>query len=268
MSFILEALKKSEQQRQEHNVSQQKKVRNRTLSLTSSRSARQSYWLLAALLPLLLLGGGWWLYNEMNPTLEPIPELSLEKSTRSETSLPKEPDPAVANPAPETNDLQQPAVAAKAAPVLAAEAAPVPSIYVSTPAVPARRTSTKEQGLAVEGRRVDVAAPKELMNADEPVATVEVKQSQPVDNLALGSGTAQLPRYAELSRDMRERMFPLAMSMHFYNSEPNRRLVRINGQLLREGDWVNRDLELVEITPNGVILDFLGTAFELPASNR
>jgi general secretion pathway protein B len=63
-------------------------------------------------------------------------------------------------------------------------------------------------------------------------------------------------------------MSPLAMSMHFYNSEPNRRLVRINDQLLREGDWVSRDLELVEIAPNGVILDFLGTSFELPASKR
>jgi hypothetical protein len=56
--------------------------------------------------------------------------------------------------------------------------------------------------------------------------------------------------------------------MHFYNSEPNRRLVRINDQLLREGDWVSRDLELVEITQNGVVLDFLGTAFELRGSKR
>ncbi|MBE0577654.1 MAG: general secretion pathway protein GspB [Desulfuromonadales bacterium] len=261
MSFILEALKKSEQQRQEQNVPLQKKVRNRTLSLTSSRSGHQSYWLLALLLPVLLLGGGWWLYLEINPTLEPIPELSLEKSARSETSLPKEPEPAVANAAPvENDDMQQP--------VLAAEAAPVPSIYVSAPAVPARRTSTREQELAIEGRRVDVAAATEMMNADEPVATTIIEQSQPVDNLALESGTLQMPRYSDLSRDMRERMSPLAMSMHFYNSEPNRRLVRINDQLLREGDWVSRDLELVEITPSGVILDFLGTTFELLGSKR
>jgi general secretion pathway protein B len=264
MSFILEALKKSEQQRQEQNVPRQKKVRNRTLSLTSSRSARRSYWLLALLLPVLLIGGGWWLYNETNPT----PELSLEKSARSETSLPKEPEPAVANPAPATSDLQQPAVAAKAAPVLAAEAAPVPSIYVSVPAVPARSPSTKEQGLAAEGRRIDISATTKMMTADEPDATIVIEQSQSVVNLAMEPETAQLPRYADLSLDLRERMSPLAMSMHFYNSEPNRRLVRINDQLLREGDWVSRDLELVEITQNGVVLDFLGTAFELRGSKR
>jgi hypothetical protein len=268
MSFILEALKKSEQQRQEQNEPQQKKVRNRTLTLTLSRSSQRSYWLLAALLTLLLLGGGWWLYKETNPTLEPLSELSLEKSARSETSLPKEPEPAVTNPVPVTNDLQQPTVATKAAPVLAAEAAPVPSIYVSVPVVPVRSPSTKEQKLAVERRQADVAAAEEMLKADEPVATVLIEQSQPVDNLAQESGTVLLPRYAGLSLDLRERMSPLAMSMHFYNSEPNRRLVRINGQLLREGDWVNRDLELVEIAPNGVILDFLGTAFELPASKR
>ncbi len=266
MSFILEALKKSEQQRQEQNVPQQKKVRNRTLALPSSRSARRSYWLLAALLPLLLLGGGWWIYNEMNPTLEPIPGLSLEKSARSETSLLKEPEPAVANPVQVANDLHHPIVAAKE-PVLAAEAAPVPSIYVSAPPVPARSPSTQQQRLTVERRQADVAADAE-MNADEAVATVVFDQSQPVDNLAQDSGTTQLPRYSDLSRDLRERMSPLAMSMHFYNSEPNRRLVRINDQLLREGDWVSRDLELVEITPSGVILDFLGTSFELLGSKR
>jgi hypothetical protein len=44
--------------------------------------------------------------------------------------------------------------------------------------------------------------------------------------------------------------------------------VRINDRLLREGDWVGRDMELVEITPTGVILDFLGKSFELLGSNR
>jgi hypothetical protein len=44
--------------------------------------------------------------------------------------------------------------------------------------------------------------------------------------------------------------------------------VRINDRLMREGDWVRSELELVEITPNGVILDYMGQFFELHGTGR
>jgi general secretion pathway protein B len=71
--------------------------------------------------------------------------------------------------------------------------------------------------------------------------------------------SADLPLYTELSRGLRERMPQLEMSLHFYTDEPQRRLTRINNRILREGDWVNQDVQLVEITPTGAVLDYLGT---------
>ena len=58
------------------------------------------------------------------------------------------------------------------------------------------------------------------------------------------------------------------MSMHFYNKGPHRRLVRINDLLLQEGHWVDRDLQLVEITATGATLDFLGKPFEMRIARR
>jgi hypothetical protein len=56
--------------------------------------------------------------------------------------------------------------------------------------------------------------------------------------------------------------------MHFYAKDPDRRLVRISGRLLHQGDWLSDDLQLVEITPNGVALDYLGESFVMIRSSR
>ncbi len=249
MSFILEALKKSEQQRQEKNASEQK-VRKRTLSLTSSQPGRNYYWLLAALLPLVLLCG-WWLYSETNSTRKRLAEQSLATSAPL-VSQSKEAESPVILPATLASATQQP---------VAAEPAPVPSIYISPPVVPAKTKSVKDYELAAESRRLDAVAATEIITIDKPVATVVIEQSQP-------QASDGLPLYTDLSRELRDRMPALVMSMHFYNREPNRRLVRINDRLLHEGDLVSQNLELVEITPTGVILDFLGKAFKLPGSHR
>ncbi|MGK2907704.1 MAG: general secretion pathway protein GspB [Desulfuromonadales bacterium] len=260
MSFILEALKKSEQQRQEKHVSQQK-VRNRTLSLTSSQSGRRPYWLLAGCVSLVLLGG-WWFYSNQEATLEQPLELSPAASAPPASSPPQEAEPLVMTaPVPLDSPLPQP--------VAVAESAPVPSMYVSPPPAPARAAAAKRHNPAVQPQRDD-DTPMKTLNTEELVETVDMAQPQPqaIDTRALESRARQMLFYSELPGEMRDRMPPLSMSMHFYNYDPNRRLVRINDLLLREGDRLSRDLELVEITPNGVTLDFLGTAFELPGSKR
>ena len=61
MSFILEALKKSGQQRQK-NAASPKQVGARRLSLTPHHSPHRPYWLLVTVLLLFILGG-WWHFN-------------------------------------------------------------------------------------------------------------------------------------------------------------------------------------------------------------
>ena len=79
--------------------------------------------------------------------------------------------------------------------------------------------------------------------------------------------SSTLPLFKDLSTELRGRMPRLDMSMHFYTPASERRLVRINNRLLREGDWVSGEVEIVEITPTGVILDFLGKNFKLRNEN-
>jgi len=259
MSFILEALKKSEQQRQEQNASPQQ-LRKRTLSLQARRSERRLLpWLVAGLVPLVLLGG-WWFYRATGPLPVPTPEVPKTASIPAATSPVKEPEPAVTTPAPLESTPPQPAAAA--------EPAPVPSVYVAAPPVKAKVAVEQRHEPAEQPQRIDALPVTEVTKTDEPVAaTVEATAAQSIDPPP-EARAGQMPRYSDLSSGLRQRMPALAMSMHFYNNDPDRRLVRINDRLLREGDWVGSDLELVEITPTGVILDFLGKTFELPGSNR
>lgn len=224
MSFILDALKKSEQQRQQN--AEQQQVRNRTLSLSSPRSVRWLYFLLTGLMVLVIFFG-WWLYRSMEATFAPPIVITPVVSTPPATKPPETAQPA-----------------------------PVPRDYAPAQAATVREGSSEQPLTAPKSRPVDAFTPATLRRASEPVATVVLQPAEP-------RAANKLPLYHELSRDLRDRMSPLTISLHFYAKEPARRLVRINGRLLREGDLVEQDLRLVAITPTGATLDYLGKLFEM-----
>jgi len=223
MSFILEALKKSEQQRLQKNTPKQE-VRQRTLYLPARRAGWSPYWLAAGFLPLLLLFG-WWLSGRMEAT----PKMSPAPPAPSSLAQPRQP-----------------------------ETAPVPRDFVTAPSPPdedfpievSTATSTKNHGKATDpapGERLKSAAPITAAVSEQPEAHPGEK----------------VPLYLDLPKDLRDRMPRLSMSMHYHSPDPARRLVRINDRLLHEGDWLSGELQLVEITPTGAKLDFLEKSFLL-----
>ena len=248
MSFILEALKKSEQQRQQ-NAASPKQVGARRLSLHPRNSRHRPYWLLVTVLLLLMLGG-WWHFSASGPNQGDLPVVERVESPppaknrfdSSEPAVIAEPDnsPKVVESA--TGVVGQ-AVVQPVEPVLqptpVIETAPVPRSFIRT------ATSGKKAPSAIKAQ------------ADTSIAEGLTPQKE----------SSTLPLYTDLSTGLRERMPRLDMSMHFYTPVSERRLVRINNLLLREGDWVSGEVEIVEITPTGVILDFLGKDFKLSSEN-
>lgn len=239
MSFILEALKKSEQQRQQKNTPPQE-VRQRTLFLPAHRSVLpRYYWLAAGFLPLFLFSG-WWLYSgreEPNPVV--FPTENKAQPGPSSSAQPKQPEPASG-----------------------------PHDFVATPPLaenfpPAAPTATvaNSHEPAAKPLRLESPTPRERLKPAEPLATVVRDQPE----VRLGDN---IPLYLELPRELRDRMPRLTMSMHFHSPDPGRRLVRINDRLLREGDWLSGELQIVEITQTGAILDFLGKIFAMHSPSR
>lgn len=59
----------------------------------------------------------------------------------------------------------------------------------------------------------------------------------------------------------------LNVSMHVFSTEPSQRTVIVNGLRAREGQSLGQDLRLLEITPDGLIVDFQGQAVHLATLN-
>ena len=69
-----------------------------------------------------------------------------------------------------------------------------------------------------------------------------------------------VPSYEELPYSMQEQIPKLAISVHIYNADESARKVRINGQLLYEGEQIDNQTTIEEITPRGLIINFASKA--------
>ena len=260
MSFILEALKKSEQQRQQQGTPKQK-LRKRTLSLSTNRSERRLLpWFLFVCL-LLLLIGGWLLFPGTEATL---------KSSHVVVQEPK-----VVTPAPQAAAVtvieSTPALPSEAqGPVVVVETAPTPRSLAVQQAESTEIAAAKAASAAPTSLQVEAPVPQKMQRIEKPIATIMMDKPKPhaIDRESGETSSSKLPLYSELSNEWRERMPILEMSLHFYTTDPDRRIVRINDHLLRQGNWVDRNLQVVEITSTGAILDFLGKSFELRRNGR
>jgi general secretion pathway protein B len=241
MSFILEAIKKSEQQRLRESTPQQE-VRKRTLFLSSHRSSRRIYWMAPGfLLLLLVLFSGWLFYSGFAPVI-PASSPAMQGASQAPSSFTQSRPP---------------------------EPAPVPHDSVSAPSSPPEAFGVEEDSPPIPAESRTPAAPpmahgitsREMPESAEREAIVVSEQPK-------ARIRENLPLYLDLSKELRDRIPGLTMSMHYHSSDPGRRLVRINDRLLREGDWLSSELHVVEITSTGAILDFLGKTFVMRSPMR
>lgn len=67
----------------------------------------------------------------------------------------------------------------------------------------------------------------------------------------------------ELPASLQQNLPDFSISTHLYAADTNSRMVRINGQMLREGQYLSADLKLEEIIPDGVIFSFQNYRFRV-----
>ena len=146
MSFILDALKKSEERRRQHEEAHQ--PRHKLLDLSWSGSRRGPVWLLLIVL-LGALAGGWWLRGA---SLQPAPE----NQTAAPALAPRPVDAAAGSETPPALEPYRPA-----------PFAPVPAGSLGEPAGP---VSGKTPATAERAVPVAVRAPASASAGKSPVA--------------------------------------------------------------------------------------------------
>lgn len=241
MSLILDALKKSEAERQRGQapglfVEQAPLVRARREGTPAWAYA------LAALLLVVLAVFGWreWSRGQAAPA-----EAEVVVAPPSPTDTGASP-PTTAAPVPAA------AVEAPAGEPVSARAAPSVATPAPRPAPASPRASEPPPAASARGSDV-VVAPAGASGADATAAPAGREAGEP-----------PLPRLADLGAGERAALPPLKLTMHVFADDAPARFVILDGRRLGEGAMVAEGIVLREIRRDGIVLEASGRVLLVP----
>ncbi|NOJ13337.1 general secretion pathway protein GspB [Vibrio splendidus] len=115
------------------------------------------------------------------------------------------------------------------------------------------------QGLDLSELPPDLALKLESM-MDEQQNTPE-----PMDSRPAGRENSQVIELETHINSLSGVLPKLDLQTHMYSSSEMKRWVKVNGQEIAQGDWIGQDIQLLEIKPQSVIIEFNQQKIEIPA---
>jgi general secretion pathway protein B len=238
MSFILDALKKSESDRQRQSGPALFEVK------VAPPRSRLPLWAVAIglLLAVNLVIVAW---------------MVLRRPAHAEAALSAAgPAPAVAVLAP---PVAAPAPVAQAASPAATAAAVVPP--VNTAPAPAAATTPAVTPAAVPAAGAEGESPEDLA----PAADAPPPQAPAALSTHVRRGTADgVPLYQDWAATPGTHVPQLRLDLHVYAARPEERFAMINMKKVHEGDLLPEGVRVESITPEGAVLSYNGSRFLLP----
>jgi general secretion pathway protein B len=267
MSYILDALKRSQEERELGSVP--------TLSSLSAqqeppRRGHNVPWVLSALLLAVVAvavslyallrgeGGG-----ELPPALpvatapavQPPPTVLPTPPAPVQTSAPPAArKPPAKAPAPPQPVVRQPSAAAQ--PRVRSVVRPLAQgLETVAPPVPA---DLQEEVDAFRQRVMGEQEPATTETAEESAQHEDAAAASPAaaQSPAEQEREAAIPRFRALPSGVQSQIPPHRISVHVYVAEPARRFVILDSQRMAEGDRNDSGLRLEEIRPDGVVLSY------------
>lgn len=232
MSYILDALRKSDQLRQRGAVP--------TLGLAATTAPKPRAILYYGVLALALLGAGiaigWLRPWQPAPVVQAPAAIAAQAPAAAQARLPAPQSVRPAVPEPELTTRKN-----------AQTAAPAP---VPAPAKPSGGASAKPARQTAPSKSA-AGAPKQA------AAQARRPDSESAGTTAPGLVIAM----KDLPLAIQQELAPMSISVHAYSDKAGERLVGINNRLLHEGAEVAPGLKLEQITPDGMILSYKGYRF-------
>ena len=228
MSLILEALRKSESERQ---MGQPPGLMSQAAQMSGPRQANRALlWALAAALVLAIALGAWWLGRQAQPPAPPATEAAPTEeaaATRPAELKPAEPSvPAAGEPTPEPLVL-----------------GPAPKPLVLGPAP----TSTAPTASVPLPTATDTPKP-------EPTPAEQDKVAEPISR----------PDIRLMPSSERNQLPPLKLSVHVYHEDASRRFAIIDGRRVVDGESLDGGVQVKAIERDGLWLVINGRSWWLP----
>lgn len=261
MSLILDALRKSEEQRrlgQPPSLGDQLPPYMR--SKPRARTMRKTYALLALPAIAAAIFAFWWLGPGSTPRTgrtQAVAPLQDQAASGAPSADAASQPPAVAQTAPSAHlpPVRQPRVIAVPPPLPPASQAQIsdqkPMKPLDAPAVmPEAQPVAAAPPAAVEPSPVTEAPP-----------TAPAANPMPSASLMTDTGADLVPSFFELPLAVRQSMPGLKVTMRVYDADPSRRFAIINDVRLAEGASLDNGLKLVEIRPDEMVFEHVGQRF-------
>ncbi|KAB2887642.1 MAG: hypothetical protein F9K32_19245 [Desulfobulbaceae bacterium] len=248
MSYILDALKKSEEERRRGRIPtlHDRHYEEPESSDRPDRRRGQLLWLLALLVLLTLAAASWqWL----SATRQPVEKVAGSTGADiPEADRQPEPGWVVAEEQPGPGDGPGGATATRSG------------------AADSNRTR-------VEARKERPVAQPAAPPAEEPADAVVI-QPAPLQDPVIATPapvlpkpavveSSSLPLLAELPAEQRGAIPPISIEGHVYAEDSARRMVMINKRVLREGEMAGNGIKLLSITWDGVVLRHGNAEFQV-----
>jgi len=259
MSFILDALRKSEHARQRETGPGLAEI-----PVAPSRP-KKNLWATAAVALLLvnLLAVGVLLLRRAQQDEAPVAAVTTAPTSAGTAAAPVAQPPTAA---PVPGPVTQGAAPPRAAPADAAggrnpladevgAGSAEPSLQAAAAAVPDGPPAVTRQGSTRPGSVVYAPA----LEAEDPPYEAPARAVQP--SQAPATTAPAMPGADEVIA--RGGVPPLHLDLHVYASQPQQRFVFVNSRKYREGDTLTEGPVVEEITPDGAILNFRGSRFRL-----
>lgn len=259
MSYILEALKRSQQERDLGRVP--------TLETPASPSRTHAsginVWILTAvvlaglavLIALYAAFRGVPSVRETAAAPEAAPRFVVEAVEQGADPLPS---PVTGEgPAVEETLSREPAHSPEPVPVKADEGAPASAVSEQAPetSTPPSQEQTSSSAVA---RQPDEKVPEDLRRDIEDFKR-QLRMEQTAE--AEPPPAAVPPQKLKLPKEVKARLPDFLMTVHIFDEEPAKRFVLIDGRKLREGDETDKNILVEEILPDGVVLSYEGHKF-------
>ncbi len=242
MSFILDALKKSESDRQRKNGPALFEVK-----VAPPRTRLPAWALLIALLLLVNLGIVGWMM------LRNAPRDAGSPSPPPATAVPAAPQ-SVAQPLAVTAAATVPASAAASG--TAGAAMPAPGAAPPAPATTAPAAAAPPAAYPAAAGAADGANPEDYAPAESSVAPGRDS------HVRRGTGSG-VPLYQDAAAASGTQLPNLRLDLHVYAERPQDRFVMINMHKLHEGESLPEGVHVDSITPEGAVLSYNGSRFLL-----
>lgn len=239
MSYILEALKKSERERKKEGVPDLQADHSLPLSSIPSRKPLARW--LAGVMVLLFIGGGGWFWWQGQEGDQPL-------------SLDEQQVPAL-----------PPAIASPPVPPLASMVSESSSEPVKLSPRIQEKISREVRQAVTEVREQNQPVPVPVVEAAPVIPEEKEEQVHEItDNPLPEKHLEPAPfLFEELPAKVRNNIPELSFAGHVYADDAEKRLIVINNRIVREGDLISKGLSLVQITLDGVIMRYQTLVFRV-----